>query len=262
MKHGLYLLFSLFFISMQLYGAHRDPDPRSEKFAEQYLYGLLGATKPENTEKFSYRKELHGKGSYGLRLQTKNFEPGTRYSCYTVNAMGGRTCMGLFIADSNGSLIAQDPPYGPLKPGDPLEKFRLDGIGMSPSEPLSFALYPENGEEPLIITYTDFPIEYKWKDGAQISLHLMDLDKFFIAASGLPPHEKIIWTAETCGRIFFHDDEGEANDKGQFASILMTGLQNKRSGIGKVTVYRKSSYEVASMTFYWGEESKKRRTNI
>jgi hypothetical protein len=40
------------------------------------------------------------------------------------------------------------------------------------------------------------------------------------------------------------------------------GLQNKRSGIGKVTVYRKSSYEVASMTFYWGEESKKRRTNI
>lgn len=257
MKHCLYLLFSLFLLS-GAYG-EKPRDPIFNELMERFVSTILKQKSPERVEQFSYKKEVIAKNSV-LQLKTKNFTPGSKYSLYTVNTQFIRNFLGSYVANKNGELIAIRDSKSVAKAGESISMLALGVIGVAKGEASSYALYPEDGSTPLFVTYIESPIEYKWKDHAKFSMHLIDVSMYVILASGLTPDEEVMWTSENCGETV--ESEFTAGKEGTYISIFLPAVENKNGGKGKLTIYRKGTREVGSMTYYWGDECVKHGTNM
>lgn len=177
-----------------------------------------------------------------IQFLTSDFKPGSQHTIYSINTLEQKSKVMDVVANAKGELCR--------KPGKINTKdcpFII--CGFMNGEAVAYHVTSSNGV--VKETIVPRPIEYTWKDGANLKAILVNKEatQFVLFFVGFQPNETLITISESGPETLESVDK--VNDDGVLVVYLAPGIKGKAGGSAKYTVKRQN--ETGTLTYLWGE---------
>ena len=180
------------------------------------------------------------------KLTPQGFQPGDRYYGHRVNGNYAQQYLGEFIVQENGDLLWKSigMTIGSMH--------HSRAGGFINGEQWFHVLVSEDKQNYIVTLMTHDPIEYQWKDGAYVSLALVNqtICDFFLAGKGFIPNEEVL--LNMVDNDFHFNTTVKADGQGMLQLALPSLIPNKENEKAALTLTRQNTDEIPTLSFLYG----------